>query len=114
MAIIIKTENPNTLLDNIYEGIESKRVEKWAILSDGRLTYSTLLWRNETFFKPEIWVEESWRRTWWLLYHTHASMSASAHALPTQLSGITMTVRLPSEEDQYEAGVSDPFILVLP
>ena len=59
MAIIIKTDNPNILLDNIYAGIESKRVEKWAILNDGRLTYSTLLWRNETFFKPEIWVEES-------------------------------------------------------
>ncbi|KAH8176625.1 fungal zn(2)-Cys(6) binuclear cluster domain-containing protein [Sarocladium implicatum] len=49
-------------------------------------------------------LEESWRRTWWLLYHTHASMSATAHALPTQLSGLQMTVRLPSEEDRYEAG----------
>lgn len=51
-------------------------------------------------------LEESWRRTWWLLYHMHSSMSASAHALPTQLSGIPMTVRLPSEEDRYESGVS--------
>lgn len=49
-------------------------------------------------------LEESWRRTWWQLYQTHASMSASAHALPTQLSGLQMTVRLPSEEDAYDSG----------
>jgi hypothetical protein len=51
-------------------------------------------------------LEESWRRTWWTLYHSYASISASAHAMPTQLSGMYMTVRLPSEEDVYESGVS--------
>lgn len=59
MAIIIHTENPSILLDKIYDGIESKRVERWAVLSDGRVTYSKLLWKNEAFLKPQIWVEES-------------------------------------------------------
>lgn len=52
-------------------------------------------------------LEESWRRTWWQLYQTHAHMAASAHAIPTALSGLYMSVRLPSEEDAYESGVSD-------
>lgn len=59
MAVIIKTENPNKLLDEIYEGIEIKKIEKWSVLSDGRITYSGFLWKNEAFFKPQIWVEES-------------------------------------------------------
>ena len=59
MAIIIKTDNPSILLDKIYHGIEQKEISKWLISSDGRLTYNTLLWKHEAYFKPEIWVEES-------------------------------------------------------
>ncbi len=58
MAIIIKTDTPDTLLDEIYEGIQSKKVDKWASTADGRLTYASLLWKNEAWFKPQIWVEE--------------------------------------------------------
>lgn len=58
MAIIIKAQNPNLLLDKIYEGIATRRLEKWTSLPDGRITPSPFLWRNEAFFKPEIWVEE--------------------------------------------------------
>lgn len=59
MAIIIKTNHPSELLDNIYAGIESKKVEKWVLLNDGRITYSGFLWKNEAFLKPQIWVEEN-------------------------------------------------------
>lgn len=59
MAIIIKTHNPNLLLDKIYEGISSRKVEKWNVLTDGRITPSQLLWKNEAFLKPQIWVEEN-------------------------------------------------------
>ena len=59
MAIIIKTHNPNLLLDKIYEGISSRKVEKWAVMTDGRITPSQLLWKNEAFLKPQIWVEEN-------------------------------------------------------
>lgn len=59
MAVIIDTNNPDHLLDLIYEAIENKKGEKWINSLDGRITYGTLLWRNEAFFKPEIWVEES-------------------------------------------------------
>ena len=59
MAIIIDTDNPDLLLDKIYEAIDTKKADKWVRTTDGRLTYGTLLWRNEAFFKPQIWVDEN-------------------------------------------------------
>lgn len=59
MAIIIKTHNPNRLLDKIYESIETRKVQKWNVTTDGRITPSPLLWKNEAFLKPQIWVEEN-------------------------------------------------------
>jgi hypothetical protein len=59
MAIIIHTDNPDLLLDKIYEAIDTKKADKWVRTADGRLTYGTLLWRNEAFFKPQIWVDEN-------------------------------------------------------
>ena len=59
MAIIINSDNPDLLLDKIYEAIDSKKADKWTRTEDGRLTYGTLLWRNEAFFKPQIWVDEN-------------------------------------------------------
>lgn len=58
MAIIIDTRDPDQLLDKIYEAIDNKKAGKWVSTSDGRLTYGTLLWKNEAFFAPQIWVEE--------------------------------------------------------
>ncbi|MEL7600429.1 MAG: hypothetical protein AAGU18_10065 [Proteiniphilum sp.] len=59
MAIIIDTDNPDLLLDKIYEAIETRKADKWVRTADGRLTYGPLLWRNEAFFKPQIWVDEN-------------------------------------------------------
>lgn len=58
MAVIIDTDNPDLLLEKIYDAIEHKQAGKWVATSDGRLTYGTLLWKNEAFFRPQIWVEE--------------------------------------------------------
>lgn len=58
MAIIIHTDDPDLLLDKIYEAIDNKKADKWVSTSDGRLTYGALLWKNEAFFTPQIWVEE--------------------------------------------------------
>lgn len=59
MAVIIKTHDPNLLLHKIYEGIETKKIPKWNVLPDGRLTPTPLLWKNEAFLKPQIWVDEN-------------------------------------------------------
>lgn len=58
MAVIIQTNHPDILLDKIYEAIENKKAEKWECTEDGRLTYGALIWKNEAFFKPQIWVDD--------------------------------------------------------
>ncbi|CAG8004414.1 unnamed protein product [Penicillium olsonii] len=47
-------------------------------------------------------VEESWRRTWWVIYITDAHIAGSTHTYPFRTSGLEMTTDLPCEEDQYE------------
>lgn len=59
MAIIIHTDHPDLLLDKIYQAIENKKADKWVATADGHLTYGTLLWKNEAFFKPQIWVDDN-------------------------------------------------------
>ena len=59
MAIIIQTDHPDLLLDKIYEAIDNKQADRWIRTSDGRLTYGALLWKNEAYFKPQIWVNEN-------------------------------------------------------
>jgi hypothetical protein len=59
MAIIIHTQNPHLLLDKIYEAVDAKRADKWLRTDDGRLTYGTLLLKNEAFFKPQIWLDNN-------------------------------------------------------
>jgi len=59
MAIIIHTDQPDLLLDKIYEAIDNKKADKWVRTTDGRLTFGALLWKNEAFFKPQIWVDEN-------------------------------------------------------
>ncbi|MFA7493511.1 MAG: hypothetical protein WCZ43_08350 [Proteiniphilum sp.] len=58
MAIIIYTDHPDLLLDKIYEAIENKKADRWVATTDGYLTYGSLLWKNEAFFKPQIWVDD--------------------------------------------------------
>ncbi|KAJ0419659.1 hypothetical protein BJY00DRAFT_313804 [Aspergillus carlsbadensis] len=49
-------------------------------------------------------LEESWRRTWWVLYLTASHVSGSTHTFPCKVDGISVSVRLPCEEGVYEAG----------
>ncbi|KAI1838083.1 transcriptional regulator family: Fungal Specific TF [Penicillium roqueforti] len=50
-------------------------------------------------------LEESWRRTWWVIYITDAHIAGSTHTYPFRTSGIEITTDLPCEEEQYEIGV---------
>ncbi|MDR1742879.1 MAG: hypothetical protein LBR48_03550 [Dysgonamonadaceae bacterium] len=59
MAIIIQTRDPSALLDAIYNAIDNKQIDKWTRTDDGRLTLSAMLWKNEAWFKPQIWVDEN-------------------------------------------------------
>jgi hypothetical protein len=51
-------------------------------------------------------LEESWRRTWWMIYITDAHIAGSTHSFPSQTGAIHITTDLPCEEQEYESGVS--------
>jgi hypothetical protein len=53
-------------------------------------------------------LQESWRRTWWMIYVTDAHIAGSTHSFPTQSGAVEMTVGLPCEEHKYESGVRPP------
>ncbi|MDD4777871.1 MAG: hypothetical protein PHV53_06230 [Fermentimonas sp.] len=80
MAIIIQTNHPDILLDKIYEAIDKKNAEKWTYTDDGRLTYGTLLWKNEAFFKPQIWVDDKELRFGLLKRKDRKHMSSKLYA----------------------------------
>lgn len=50
-------------------------------------------------------LEESWRRTWWMIYVTDGHIAGSTHTFPTRIGSIGTTTLLPCEEDCYESGV---------
>ena len=50
-------------------------------------------------------LEESWRRTWWLIYITDAHFAGSTHTYPFKLNTVFISVDLPSEEESYLLGV---------
>ncbi|KAF2264379.1 hypothetical protein CC78DRAFT_533238 [Lojkania enalia] len=52
----------------------------------------------------DLVLEESWRRTWWLLYITDAHIAGSTHSFPTKTGAIKISTELPCEEQYYESG----------
>ena len=50
-------------------------------------------------------IEESWRRTWWLIHITDAHLAGSTHSFPFKTSNLYMSVDLPCSEDMYTSGV---------
>lgn len=53
-------------------------------------------------------MEESWRRTWWLLYMTDGIFSRIRHCSTFSLHGVRADVDIPCEEALYHAGVGRP------
>ena len=54
-------------------------------------------------------IEESWRRTWWLIHITDAHLAGSTHKFPFKTSNLYMSVDLPCSEDMYTTGVRQWF-----
>ncbi|KAH7348755.1 hypothetical protein BKA65DRAFT_550820 [Rhexocercosporidium sp. MPI-PUGE-AT-0058] len=53
-------------------------------------------------------LEESWRRTWWLLYTVDALFATISHACTHRLQDVEMDVGLPCEDAEYESGLIPP------
>ena len=54
-------------------------------------------------------LEESWRRTWWLIHVTDAHFAGSTHTYPMKTTEVFMDVDLPCEEESYVSGVGLSF-----
>jgi hypothetical protein len=51
-------------------------------------------------------LEETWSRTWWMVYITDAHIAGSTHTFLSQTSHVEVTTDLSCEGQQYESGVS--------
>ncbi|GKZ29749.1 hypothetical protein AbraIFM66950_006376 [Aspergillus brasiliensis] len=90
--------------DEIERGVNllNETIQLALDLQMNRKEYATHFGQNDPM------LEESWRRTWWLVYITDAHVAGSTHVYPFRTSNIDMSVDLPCEEEDYEAGVIGP------
>ncbi|KAJ6091560.1 hypothetical protein N7467_003529 [Penicillium canescens] len=63
---------------------------------------------SQTYGHGDSFLEESLRRTWWVIYITDAHIAGSTHTYPFRTSSIDITTDLPCEEDEYESGNIPP------
>jgi len=58
MAIIVKTENPQGLLNEIRRAIDDKFIDLWSYDSSGDFSYTPEKWINRAWLRPEVGEEE--------------------------------------------------------
>lgn len=58
MAIIVKTENPEELLNEIKRAIDEKVVELWSYDASCDFSHTPEKWINRAWLRPEIGEEE--------------------------------------------------------
>jgi len=61
----------------------------------------------------DLVLQESWRRTWWMLYTIEAYYAGTLGTMNFEVTRVDATVELPCEEAEYELGVSTLFCLYL-
>ena len=54
MAIIVNTENPEELLNEIKRAIDEKVVELWSYDASGDFSYTPERWINRAWLRPEV------------------------------------------------------------
>lgn len=54
MAIYIKTENPQRLVDRIKECIDNHSIDTWIYDSDGDFTHSVEQWKFRAWIRPTV------------------------------------------------------------
>lgn len=59
MAIIIRTSNPQTLLQNLNVAISEERIRTWLVDVDGDYSATPDKWKYKAWFRPVIKSDES-------------------------------------------------------
>lgn len=89
---------------------DSKRDEARKSL-DGAVEMAIALGMNDKAFagvhgEGDAVLEESWRRTWFVLYGVDLEFSVAARRLTFGLGEVGWNVDLPCDDSEYESGVS--------
>ena len=58
MAVIVKTNNPESLLASIKKEINSNTIDTWSVDNDGDFTHTPEQWINKAWFTPRIYAGE--------------------------------------------------------
>ncbi|KAJ5797433.1 uncharacterized protein N7503_006729 [Penicillium pulvis] len=81
--------------------------------SQGQMNIAVQTARDMEMFKQEFAVrhgggdpvlQESWRRTWWMLYTIEACYQGTLGTMLFEVANVDATVELPCEEAEYELG----------
>ncbi|KAH9213043.1 hypothetical protein DL95DRAFT_463377 [Leptodontidium sp. 2 PMI_412] len=59
----------------------------------------------EDFGEGDAILQESWRRTWWLLFTIDGLFATISHYCTHRLQNVDMNVDLPCEDAEYESGI---------
>lgn len=78
MAIYIKTENPQRLVDRIKECIDNHSIETWIYDSDGDFTHSVEQWKFRAWIRPYV---ESGRIVFGIICRNDKNLSVTEYAV---------------------------------
>jgi hypothetical protein len=54
MAVIVKTENPRSLLSAIKKAIDDNAIETWSYDADGDFTHTADQWERRAWLRPSV------------------------------------------------------------
>lgn len=54
MAIVVKTENPSSLLIAIRQAIDEDRIEMWSYDAEGDFTHTAEQWSRRAWLRPSV------------------------------------------------------------
>lgn len=58
MAVIVKTNNPSSLLQAIYKAIDDNKIETWSYDDDGDFTHVPDQWKKKAWLRPKVYSGE--------------------------------------------------------
>lgn len=59
MSIIVKTNNPNTLISKIKEYVDDGKIDTWIYDNDGDFTHYVIQWKFHAWIRPIITNENT-------------------------------------------------------
>ena len=78
MAIYVKTNTPEMLVENIKKKIDEHKIDTWSVDSDNDFTHNVDQWRNRAWMRHKI---ESGRVVFYVICRSDANMKIVEYAI---------------------------------